>query len=452
MGVDNYFIFDGVDCRRFAIHAFERSSYGADPIQYEARTIPGMDGDCLVSQDRYPNRNVSMKCLIYEDFYTNYERFRAWLMSKVGYFRLELGNHPGEFYYASIRNAIEPTVDRDANMGKFELIFSRKPQRFLKSGERVVTYPSVKEKSGSVVKIDDAAAGNALDVTIGITHVQSGSGDPSPDNVRPISGWTGAKVTVSPSQNEQDGTTYDITFPTEAGTVYGGILDVTTGELTVNRKLISETISRAASSANVGTTIKRYGFLIGTEGVDASRRTEAISDIAPYHADFNGEFTHFLVNTNATYIYLYVPIETDTATEIHIVCPLATPQTYQLTPTQIALLAGVNNVWADTGDIRLQYTAQSIITNPTPYASKPLIRVYGTGEVGIGDTTVTVTSADVYTDIDCEIMESYKGDTPKNQYVEFSTNDYPTLGPGMNIITLGTGITRVEITPRWYIR
>ena len=30
---------------------------------------------------------------------------------------------------------------------------------------------------------------------------------------------------------------------------------------------------------------------------------------------------------------------------------LATPQTYNLTPTQINSLLGVNNVWADTGDM-----------------------------------------------------------------------------------------------------
>jgi len=34
---------------------------------------------------------------------------------------------------------------------------------------------------------------------------------------------------------------------------------------------------------------------------------------------------------------------------------LATPITYDLTPQQIALLRGDNNVWADTGDTTLTY-------------------------------------------------------------------------------------------------
>ena len=40
-----------------------------------------------------------------------------------------------------------------------------------------------------------------------------------------------------------------------------------------------------------------------------------------------------------------------------LVYELATPQTYQLTPTDIALLQGQNNVWADTGDTEVTYKA-----------------------------------------------------------------------------------------------
>lgn len=45
------------------------------------------------------------------------------------------------------------------------------------------------EKSGSIVSITDGAARPAVQLVTHIEPVQSGSGDPSPDNVRPISGW-----------------------------------------------------------------------------------------------------------------------------------------------------------------------------------------------------------------------------------------------------------------------
>lgn len=104
-----------------------------------------------------------------------------------------------------------------------------------------------------------------------------------------------------------------------------------------------------------------------------------------------------------------------------------------------------------TGKTRLTFTEDGVINNPTAYASKPLLRVYGTGSVGIGSTTITISTADSYTDIDCESMEIFKGTANKSQYVTFSGNDYPTFNPGLNGITLDSGITKVEVTPRWFV-
>ena len=46
-----------------------------------------------------------------------------------------------------------------------------------------------------IVSIPDAAAAPVDALTVGIEPVQEGTGDPSPENVRPITGWTGANVT-----------------------------------------------------------------------------------------------------------------------------------------------------------------------------------------------------------------------------------------------------------------
>lgn len=102
-----------------------------------------------------------------------------------------------------------------------------------------------------------------------------------------------------------------------------------------------------------------------------------------------------------------------------------------------------------SGESVTAFTSDGTINNPTEFESKPLIRIYGVGEVGIGAQTVTITAANEYTDLDCDIMEAYKGTQSCNANVEFSNNDYPVLSAGTNGITLGEGITRVEITPRW---
>lgn len=103
-----------------------------------------------------------------------------------------------------------------------------------------------------------------------------------------------------------------------------------------------------------------------------------------------------------------------------------------------------------TGETVTTLTANGTITNPTRFDSQPLLRVYGTGTLGIGSQSVTITQADSYTDIDCEMMDCFKGSVSKNRYVELSGHNFPVLKPGVNNISL-TGITKVEISPRWWV-
>ena len=44
---------------------------------------------------------------------------------------------------------------------------------------------------------------------------------------------------------------------------------------------------------------------------------------------------------------------------VQLVYELATPQTYQLAPTEVDMLLGENNVWADTGDSTVTYRADT---------------------------------------------------------------------------------------------
>ena len=105
-----------------------------------------------------------------------------------------------------------------------------------------------------------------------------------------------------------------------------------------------------------------------------------------------------------------------------------------------------------SGDTTSTYnnTGTSTLSNPTKFASKPLIRVTGNGKVTVNGTQITLANTSNYTDIDCEAMECYYGSTNRNGNVTFSTNDFPTLAPGNNSIVRASGITQVVITPRWW--
>ena len=101
------------------------------------------------------------------------------------------------------------------------------------------------------------------------------------------------------------------------------------------------------------------------------------------------------------------------------------------------------------GEIPVEYSADGSIFNKTLQTAKPLLRVWGNGTVGIGDTTLTISGVtDTYIDIDCESMDAYYGASNRNNKI---SGTFPVLEPGANGVTLGTGITRVQITPRWWI-
>ena len=92
------------------------------------------------------------------------------------------------------------------------------------------------------------------------------------------------------------------------------------------------------------------------------------------------------------------------------------------------------------------------IINPTEFDSKPFIKVYGsgTGRLVIGNQTVYLWRIDDYLEIDSETMNCYKDVVNYNQYVEFGTRGFPTLPPGDTTIEMLGGVTRIEITGRWW--
>lgn len=113
--------------------------------------------------------------------------------------------------------------------------------------------------------------------------------------------------------------------------------------------------------------------------------------------------------------------------------------------------------WLTSGETMLSNPAT--VTNPTLFASKPLIRIYGAGTLKVGDVSIVI-SAHSYTwaDVDCETMQVYNGDNNLNAYANFTTIengstvygvDAPTLKPGNTAIT-ATSISTWYVTPRWW--
>lgn len=75
------------------------------------------------------------------------------------------------------------------------------------------------EQSGSMVTISDGIDGHALDITASWTPTQAGSGSPSPENIRPISGKDKITLTRTAGSDVQTST---LSLPE---TIYGGSVD-----------------------------------------------------------------------------------------------------------------------------------------------------------------------------------------------------------------------------------
>lgn len=199
-------------------------------------------------------------------------------------------------------------------------------------------------------------------LVVGIEPVQSGTGDPSPDNERPITGHSSVNVIVSPTLNPLDGTITNIPLGT---TVYGGTLDVTTGVLTVEWVIVD--LGTLNWSYGVASYTYYYASAPGGKlGVQTNGICSAykFTELGPPFA------TMYSVSVGTPYIstgYCGIAVKDDryagdvaafkaALNGVQLVYELATPTTIQLTGQQIATFLGTNNVWCDSGKIiHLEY-------------------------------------------------------------------------------------------------
>ena len=133
-----------------------------------------------------------------------------------------------------------------------------------------------------------------------------------------------------------------------------------------------------------------------------------------------------------------------------------------------------------SGENPIVLTSGALITNPTLFYSKPLIKVVGNGTVKIEPYEFIVSGNDGEIWIDSEIMESYrlvhtlydltdeeleviqdengvdievsKKATPEamEAFIDFANYVYPQIKPGDVPVWIASGIKELTIIPRWW--
>lgn len=103
-----------------------------------------------------------------------------------------------------------------------------------------------------------------------------------------------------------------------------------------------------------------------------------------------------------------------------------------------------------SGSMQVTMTESGSITNPTDYEALPLIRVYGTGKLTIGSTTIEVLTNSSYIDIDSDTQDAYHWNSSRNSNIRLSSGEFFKFTAGTNNIDFPSTITKIYITPRWW--
>lgn len=193
----NSLVFGGVNSADYGIYITGEGVFNAPKRAVNMVAVPGRNGSIAIDQGHWDNIEVTYPAGTFgmdeEEFRTALSNFRNAIASQVGYQRLTDTYHPDEYRMAIYTDGleVEPTTYNKA--GEFELKFNCKPQRWLTAGEVPVTigeWGATKEASGEIVTIESEGGEAAKSLEVSLEPIQSGSGEPSPSNVRAISGRT----------------------------------------------------------------------------------------------------------------------------------------------------------------------------------------------------------------------------------------------------------------------
>ena len=215
-------------------------------------------------------------------------------------------------------------------------------------------YVDETESGPSPMSFDTDIADDLISCKVGLVATQSGSGDPSPDNVRPITGYSSMGLTVN-------GSAVSIAL---GDTYYNGYLDVVSGVLKITHVKAITTSSNVATYSGLSANGVRF-----TSALNAPYRfANAICNMAKMAKSTTYTPGIMAVGIDNNQIYWFSIIDILGLADLQafkdwldlnpvdVIYELATPIEVQLTAQQIAAIKGVNTIMTDTnGNIEVTY-------------------------------------------------------------------------------------------------
>ena len=436
--------YNGVSSDKFNAVVYRVDTDDGPALDVEAFEIPGRSGDLLVSNKRFPNVEVEYYAVFAgENAEKDFSDFKNYLLSQTGYKRLEDDEHPDEFYLAYVSKNIEPVFTKDRSKVKCVVTFTRKPQRFLTSGE--TEYQPLGGVIEGAVVVTDTTNIDQTEISVDYDIPAPNKSGGSVDNVR-YNFVTRLQFNVNNSPAFYKELGYNVLAGYFYLTTGGTITKIAEAFPTTGWSKVSGYGSRFEASFTptgtiTGCSFMRYktsdqNLLTGDVYYDSSNHKLIAG--APANITTVDGFVDYINNAwNGAYLAENVTIH-----KLWGTTPINLPEGWNKLST--------NSVY---GKVRLDLdvvAGDNVLTNPGLFPSKPMIRVYGAGVVTINDITITVSDCDTYVDIDCDAMDCYEGATNRNADVSFSTYDFPELAPGDNVFEINSGVTSIKVQPRWW--
>ena len=228
--------------------------------------------------------------------------------------------------------------------------------------------PQEKTATGTDVVFRTDIPANLTECKLYFDFLQSGSGTPSPQNVRPISGWKDFSVYHS-GENKQDADTYSFSF---SGTRYGGFFSLPGNG---NNALVYTDRTIVTLSGDDGWNAVGSKFYINirdTNFQNSTSKDAQICNMYPFDKiDSNGSAgvtkdKHFYLQRTSTLDWCRVWVYDTSydlagfkallnATPLRVTLPIV-PYWSGITKTNIKAKTGVNHIWnSNGGNMEVKY-------------------------------------------------------------------------------------------------
>ena len=142
---------DNTDLATFGVYISGGGTFGSPAKDVEIYAVPGRNGVLLGPTPRLENIEVTYPCFIFQNFAENIKNLRSFLLSRNGYVKINDDYDTDHFRQGFFIEAIEPKMTPMLEAGSFDLTFNCKPQRWLNTGETVITGISTITNPGQLI-------------------------------------------------------------------------------------------------------------------------------------------------------------------------------------------------------------------------------------------------------------------------------------------------------------